>query len=164
MSNPPPAIPQLSAQQAFLRLSKSSFGLALAAAALVAVSLFVPFLAVHTNLPFAGQRSGALNGADAAGWTAWATLLLFLVAVAARRIAPLQPYRSLIDIAALLMAAGMLAWAWFYNPVAGQAAQLSQLAGSLGGAMRNPISFGPHLGMGLVVLGMLVLGLSRRGR
>lgn len=152
---------QVSGGEVFSTINRSPVLLAGLAALLVLISLVIPFLGARTNLGMGVDQSGSLSGAQAAGWTGWVTLILFVAAAAARKVGELAPYRSLIDIAALVMCLVTLVWAWFKNPISEGLAQMTQALGRTGGP--SPVSIYPHIGMIvlLVAAGLLVLARIR---
>lgn len=144
---------------------KSALGLSGAATASLLAAVLLPFITIEANLAFS-RTSAPITGSIAAGWVAWLTLALYVLATASRKLSALSPYRNILDAVAVLSTIGMLVRAWFFNPARDYANQMGTLMGGMipKGRTGAPsmIDQYPNIGMMLAVLAIGLLLFSRK--
>jgi hypothetical protein len=157
----------LTFRDAIASISGSSFRLSVAATIAAILAMLLPFIGFRVDVGFAAT-SASLSGADAAGWVAWLTVLVFAAAAASHKVAGLYPYKNLLELGAVAAAVGMAVWAWFMNPAAAQASQAAQVIRQFapsGSPMPDMMKQYPHLGLFLLAAAAALMLLAhRRGR
>lgn len=161
---PETPVRQVSVSELLKGVTTSPLKLLVAATVFYILALALPVALIRSNIGLGGPQSGGISGATVGGWPVWIALLGYVAAIASYFVEPLQPFRKVLALVALVLTALVVIWAYFYGPFFAGIAEMTRAMGALGGnaSLSQLVSIYPHIGIVALILAVACLVMAVR--